>query len=89
MQYLFKSTYNVRTQLKLLTWEQFHDILYLKGGLIMTKQKNNGAEKLFRQMTERAYSEVFDLPEEALLDPDYVPDEEDFDYNKDVEIKGR
>lgn len=55
----------------------------------MTKQKNNGAEKLFRQMTERAYSEVFDLPEEALLDPDYVPDEEDFDYNKDVEIKGR
>lgn len=55
----------------------------------MTKQKNNGAEKLFRQMTERAYSEVFDLPKEALLDPDYVPDEEDFDYNKDVEIKGR
>lgn len=55
----------------------------------MAKKRENGAEKLFRQMIDRAYAEVFDLPEDALLDPDYIPDEEDFDYNKDVEIKGR
>lgn len=55
----------------------------------MLKNKENGAEKLFRLMNDRAYAEVFDLPEDYLLDPDYVLEDEDFDYNKDVEIKGR
>lgn len=55
----------------------------------MTKEKKNGAEKLIRQMTDRAYAEAFDLPEDSILNPDYIPDEEDFDHDKDVEIKGR
>ena len=54
------------------------------------KKKINGAERLSKRMNDRAYAEAYDLPEEEiLLDEDYVQDDEDFDRNKDNEIKGR
>ncbi len=57
----------------------------------MLKEKNapNGAEKLFKQMIDRAYAEAFDVEPDALHDPDYIPEEDEIDVNKDVEIKGR
>lgn len=57
----------------------------------MSKEKNkvNGAEKLIRKMTDRAYAEAFDLPEDSVPNPDYIPEEDEIDFNKDVEIKGR
>ncbi|MGN1098608.1 MAG: hypothetical protein ACI4SS_06910 [Clostridia bacterium] len=54
------------------------------------KKNTNGAERLVAKMNDRAYAEAYDIPEDKiLLDEDYIPDEEDFDRNKDVEIKGR
>ncbi len=56
----------------------------------MKKQYENGADRLARRMNDRAYAEAYDLPEDKiLLDEDYIPDDEDFDRNKDDEIKGR
>ncbi len=55
----------------------------------MTKKTPEGLEKMLKQMTDRAYSEVYDLPEDKILDTDYVPEEDEIDFNKDVEIKGR
>lgn len=57
----------------------------------MLKEKNapNGAEKLFKQMIDRAYAEAFDVEPDELHDPDYIPEEDEIDVNKDVEIKGR
>ena len=49
----------------------------------------NGAEKLFRRMNDRAYSEAFDLPEDAILDEDYIPEEDEIDHDKDTAVKGR
>lgn len=49
----------------------------------------NGADKLIRKMTDRAYSEAFDLPEDALTDQDYIPEEDEIDHDKDTEVKGR
>ena len=54
------------------------------------EKKNNGAERLAQRMNDRAYAEAYDVPEEqVLLDADYIQDDEDFDRNKDDEIKGR
>ncbi len=54
------------------------------------KKKESGAERLVKRMNDRAYAEAYDIPEDkVLLDEDYVPDDEDFDYNKDTEVKGR
>ncbi len=57
----------------------------------MPKDKNisGGAEKLFRQMADRAYDEARDHPEDDLLDPDYVPEEDAIDHEKDTAVKGR
>ncbi|MCH5187800.1 MAG: hypothetical protein J1F63_05310 [Oscillospiraceae bacterium] len=49
----------------------------------------NGAEKLFRRMNDRAYSEAFDLPEDAILNEDYIPEEDEIDHEKDTAVKGR
>ncbi len=59
-------------------------------GGFSVKKEVNGMERLANRMNDRAYAEAYDIPEDkAMLDEDYVPDDEDFDYNKDVEIKGR
>lgn len=57
----------------------------------MSKEQNkaNGAEKLIKKMTDRAYAEVFDLSETNVRDSDYVPEEDEIDFTKDDEIKGR
>lgn len=57
--------------------------------MLKEKRTPNGAEKLIRQMTDRAYAEAFDLPEDALANLDYIPEEDEIDHEKDVEIKGR
>lgn len=54
------------------------------------KKAANGAERLAQRMNDRAYAEAYDVPDDkVLLDEDYVQDDEDFDRNKDDEIKGR
>ena len=54
------------------------------------KKNINGAERLAQRMNDRAYAEAYDLPEDKiLLDEDYIQDDEEFDRNKDDEIKGR
>lgn len=47
--------------------------------------KQNGAEKLFAKMTDRAYAELADLPEDRLYDE--LPDDDDYlvDEGKDAE----
>lgn len=55
--------------------------------------KRNGAEKLFAKMTDRAYAELADLPEDRIYDelPDdecLVDEEKDADYYENRNAKG-
>lgn len=52
-------------------------------------KKADGAERLFRQMNDRAYAEAFDTDESSVHNTDYVPEEDEIDYTKDTDIKDR